>query len=233
MLYIQERRYQNNEFQVATVFPLYIALWWHSVWDKGWTRRKNNLSILLLGFFCATIIFFFFNIHTFHGIKTSIQVSHLCIVFKYSEAQWGHRSMGTLRDYGIKEREWEKFTALDSRRADGFQCTNSWEGHHSSICFDRDKTALQHFPSLNVFSCDCIYIMASYQQNSTLSSIKLFHWVWSTTALARLHPQSPSLSQCRSFSLSLSPLYFLWCIDLKKYSFIVLCWQFAANIMTR
>lgn len=143
--------------------------------------------------------------------------------------------MGTLRDYGIKEREWEKFTALDSRRADGFQCTNSWEGHHSSICFDRDKTALQHFPSLNVFSCDCIYIMASYQQNSTLSSIKLFHWVWSTTALARLHPQSPSLSQCRSFSLSLSPLYFLWCIDLKKILFycavLTVCSQHHDSLM--
>lgn len=99
-------------------FSLYIALWWHSVWDKGWTRRKNNLSILLLGFFCATIIFFFFNIHTFHGIKTSIQVSHLCIVFKI---QWG-----TMRPqkYGHIKRLWNKREEMREIHCIG--STESW-----------------------------------------------------------------------------------------------------------
>lgn len=87
-------------------FSVYISLWWHSVWDKGWTRRKNNLSILLLpqhGFFCAMIIiFFFFNIQTFRGIKTSIQVSHLCIVFKI---QWGTMSP---QKHGHIKRLWNK-----------------------------------------------------------------------------------------------------------------------------
>lgn len=85
---------------------------------KAEQEGKITWAFSFLGFSVPRLFFSFFNIHTFHGIKTSIQVSHLCIVFKI---QWG-----TMRPqkYGHIKRLWNKREGMREIHCIG--STESW-----------------------------------------------------------------------------------------------------------
>lgn len=71
-----------------------------------------------MGFSVPWLFFFFFNIHTFHSLKTSIQVSHLCIVFKIQWATMSPQKHGHIKRLWNKREEMREIHCIGS--------TESW-----------------------------------------------------------------------------------------------------------